>query len=310
MPFLSPQLVERAAQRHGAITALELVEDGLSSNIIRRFVREGMLCRIHHGVYRSALSPLTFELRCAAACMADPGVIVTGPAAARLWQFRHVPTVDHAVLTAAHDRTPLSNGVVIRRTNQLSAEDIVQRIDAIRVASPPRAWFDCARDLDDSAFEMLTEWVLDHHASIPTLWRTIRRLDQRGRPGLGRAKRVLSQRPMWQKPADSRLEMRFLTSLERAGLPTLVRQHPIVLLDGSVVHPDGAVPDVKWAVEVDHVTWHGGRFDTQYDKTRDRKLRRIGWQVERATDADLRADYSGTVAEIVDLFELRARDFA
>ena len=36
--------------------------------------------------------------------------------------------------------------------------------DGIRVASPPRVWFDCGRDLDDERFERLTEWVLDHHA--------------------------------------------------------------------------------------------------------------------------------------------------
>ena len=305
MPFISPQLIELAARRHGALTRLELIEDGLSNNVIRRFVADGTLCRLHDGVYRSPLAPLTFELRCAAACLADPYVTVTGRAAARLWCFRHVPNVDHPILTAAHDRTPLSNGVVVRRTNRLLPEDIVHRDDAIRVTSPPRAWFDCARDLGDEPFEMLTEWVIDEHASVPTLWRTVRRLDQRGRPGLGLVKRVLSQRPAWQKPAGSGLEHRFLAALERAGLPVLVRQHPIVLRDGSVVHPDGALPDVKWAVEIDHVTWHGGRLDAQYDKSRDRKLRRIGWQVERVTDADLRDDQAGTVAEIVELYHLR-----
>lgn len=305
MAFISQQLVDDANRRHGAITRLDLIADGITDNVIRRFVTEGALCRIHPGVYRSPLSPLSFELRCAAACLADPEVVVTGPAAARLWEFRHVPTVDYPILTASHDRTPLSNGVVIRRTNQLSPEDIVRRDDGIRVTSPPRAWFDCAQDLDDERFEMLTEWVIDKHTSVPTLWRVVRRLDQRGRPGLGLVKRVLSQRPAWQKPAGSFLELRFLKSLERAGLPTLVRQYPIRLRDGSVIHPDGAIPDVKWAVEVDHVTWHGGRFDAQYDKGRDRKVRRIGWQVERVTDADLRADYGGTVTEIADLYHLR-----
>ncbi len=44
-----------------------------------------------------------------------------------------------------------------------------QRADGIRVASPPRAWFDCARDIDDERFERLTEWVLDQHTTMPTL---------------------------------------------------------------------------------------------------------------------------------------------
>ena len=70
-----------------------------------------------------------------------------------------------------HDRTPIARNVLLRRTNRLEPHDIVQRADGIRVASPPRAWFDCARDVDDEHFERLTEWVLDHHTSVPTLWR-------------------------------------------------------------------------------------------------------------------------------------------
>ena len=77
---------------------------------------------------------------------------------------------------------------------ELHREDVVQRPDGIRVASPPRAWFDCAVHLDDRRFEMLTEHVLDNHCRAPTLWRTVRRLEARGRRGLARVRRVLSAR--------------------------------------------------------------------------------------------------------------------
>ena len=69
-----------------------------------------------------------------------------------------------------HDRTPIARGVLLRRTNLLPPHDIVEREDGIRVASPPRTWFDCGRDIDDERFERLTEWVLDHHSTVPTLW--------------------------------------------------------------------------------------------------------------------------------------------
>ncbi len=93
-----------------------------------------------------------------------------------------------------------------------------------------------------------------------------------------------------------------LAAPSQAGVPELVRQHPVRLPDGSVVHPDGALPDLRWAVEVDHVTWHGGRFDAQYDKSRDRKARRAGWTVERITDSELAADFSGAIAELVEMY--------
>jgi very-short-patch-repair endonuclease len=64
---------------------------------------------------------------------------------------------------------------------------------------------------------------------------------------------------------------------------------------------------LKWAVEIDHVTWHGGRIDAQDDKARDRALRRIGWQVDRVTDEDVRLRFEATIDELVELVELRRR---
>lgn len=307
---LPRELSASIARRHGLVTIEELRIARVPDHAIRRAVTAGTIARIHAGVYRFTTTPLTFEARCAAACLADPDALITGPAAARLWEFRHVFRPDEPIVAVPHDRTPLHTGVLLRRTNVIDACDRVERPDAIRVASPARTWFDCARDLDDVRFEKLTEWVLDHHASIPTLWSTRRRLNQRGRPGLARVNRVLSQRATWQKPAGSGLEVDVLNALRRRGLHGLVQQHPIRLPDGSVVHPDGALPRIRWAVEIDHVTWHGGRSDAQRDKGRDRKLRRVGWQVDRVTDQELAADFDGTIAELVDLVRLRSLERA
>jgi hypothetical protein len=310
MPFLSSQLAQRVAVRHGVVSVAEMTTDGLGRNAIRGLVTAGSLIRCHQGVYRVATSADTFESRCAAACLADRSAVITGPAAARLWEFRHVWRAEQPIVMIEHDRTPLSNGVILRRTNVLAPEDVTVRGDGIRVASPSRAWFDCARDLDDARFERLTEWVLDHHASVPTLWRMRRRLDHRGRPGLARVNRVLSQRSAWQRPAGSGIELRVLRALERAGVGPIVRQHPLRLPDGVVIHPDGALPNLRWAVEVDHVTWHGGRLDAQRDKGRDRKLRRIGWQVDRVTDTEVRDSFDSTIVELLELIELRRSDIA
>lgn len=257
-----------------------------------------------------ATSPDTFEARCAAVSAADPSVVVTGPAAARLWGFRHVFRPDRPYVLVEHGREPVSGNVVIRRTNVLAADDWVLRPDGIRLASPPRAWFDCARDLSDDRFERLTEWVLDRHARVPALWRMRRRLAGSGRVGLARVNRVLSKRAAWQRPAGSGLEVRVLTALEQAGVGGLVRQHPIKLPDGITIHPDAVLLDIKWALEIDHVTWHGGRLDAQRDKGRDRQLRRIGWQVDRVTDVEVDTALAATVRELVELISLRRRQGA
>jgi hypothetical protein len=301
MPQFSVSLARSISQRHGIVSLDQLVVDGLTNNSVRRLVTEQVIVRCHNGVYRLATSYDTFESRCTAACVADASAVITGAAAARLWEFRHVHRIEQPIVLVEHDRSPLSRGVLIRRTNVLEPEDWVLRNDGIRIASPVRAWFDCARDLNDTRFEMLTEWVLDHHATVPTLWRARRRLNQQGRPGLARVNRVLSKREAWQRPAGSGPELRTLKALEARGISGLVRQHAIRLPDGVVIHPDGALLDIKWAVEVDHVTWHGGRLDAQRDKGRDRKLRRIGWQVDRVTDVELDEAFDATITELIEL---------
>ncbi len=308
MTGLSSTLSLQISTSHGVVTDAELRADGVHQNIRRRLVTDGLLIAVHQGVYRVASSPDTFESRCVAACAADPTAVITGLAAARLWEFHHVRRCELPVVLVAHDRTPLTRNVVLRRTNRLEPSEVVERADGIRLASPPRAWFDCARDLDDERFERLTEWVLDHHSTVPTLWRQVRLLTQRGRPGLARVNRVMSQRCDWQRPAGSGLELRVLAALERRGVGPLVRQFSLRLPTGAVIHPDGADPSVKWAVEVDHVTWHGGRFDAQHDKGRDRNARRIGWQVDRVTDHELADGFDAAIDELVELWRLRCRD--
>ena len=309
MAYISPTLAERISRRHGVVTRSDLLVDGFSRREVDRLVERGTCIRVHNGVYRLATSPDTFESKCAAACARDPEVLITGVAAAQLWNFRHVWHVDQPVALVAHDRTPLTCGVTLRRTNVLESADRVERADGIRVTSPPRAWFDCARDLTDQQFERLTEWVLDKHATVPTLWRTARRLQARGRPGSARVRRVMEARDDWQKPAGSGLELRVLNALERRGI-VLHRQHPVALGGGVAVHPDGADPTIRWALEIDHVTWHGGRLDAQYDKTRDRRARLVGWQVERVTDRELAENFDAVIDQLVALFRRRGAEFA
>lgn len=308
MRHVSSELAGQISMHHGVVGRTELLADGFSRDTVGRLVSNGLLFQVHQGAYRVATAPDTFEARCVAACFADPIAVITGRAAARLWAFRHVARVSVPEVLVGHHSNPMSTGVTLRRTNELTREDIVQRRDGIRVASPPRAWFDCAVHLDDQRFEMLTEHVLDTHCRAPTLWRTVRRLEARGRRGLGRVRRVLSARPVWQKPADSGLELRVLKALRRAGLPELVRQFPIRLPNNTIAHADGAIPELRWAVEIDHVTWHGGRFDAQYDKSRDRAARRAGWQIERITDQALRDDFTGEVASVVEMYHARVAE--
>src|SRR6476469_3902078 len=81
----------------------------------------------------------------------------------------------------------------------------------------------------------------------------------------------------------------------------LETQVPVLLDNGREVHLDLAIPPLKFGIEVDHVTWHGGRLETQRDKVRDRELMRLGWTVPRVTDEDLSRRLDQTVQQLVDI---------
>ena len=56
------------------------------------------------------------------------------------------------------------------------------------------------------------------------------------------------------------------------------------------------------------MTWHGGRFDAQRDKARDRNARRVGWQVDRVTDLELAEHFPAAIDELVELWTMRRRE--
>ena len=134
------------------------------------------------------------------------------------------------------------------------------------------------------------------------------RMSSRGRTGAARVERVLSLRSDWQTPADSGLELRVLKALERRGVNPSFVSTRCGSSNGTVIHLDGAVPELRWAVEIDHVTWHGGRFDAQRDKGRDRGARRLGWQVDRVTDQELADDFARAIDDLVELHRLRGHE--
>lgn len=305
MSFTSQALNKHFVDHYGIVSRAKLVNLGVSEYELERLVRHQSLLPVHRGVYRTATQPESFLGRCLAACLADPELTIGGPSAARLWNFKHTGRTSELYAVVGHDRTPVSRGVILRRTNVLPSADSIRRADGIQVTTPQRTWFDRARDMQDEWFEALTEHVIDDHCSVPTLWNTARRLSSRGRPGSARVNRVLGTRAAWQKPADSTLEYQVLSALEQRGIQ-LVRQFRLDLPNGSSIHLDGADPAARWGVEIDHVTWHGGRREAQDDKIRDRNARRIGWQVDRVTDREWADNPESVIDELCELHQRSA----
>jgi very-short-patch-repair endonuclease len=286
-----------ARAQHGLLTIDDLFRSEVSSRTRANVLASGLLSKVHRDVFKVSSHEETFEQRCVAACLAAPHAALSGPTAGRLMGLRKVSTNDVHVISR---RTVVLVGVVGHRTKLLSDHDVQHR-GALRLLRPARLACDLAAFLDDDDLESVIEQMLDRRmAQISTLREVARTFVRSGRNGSARIARVLDGRPAWRRPVDSDLELRLMRALERLDVE-LVPQFPVVLDSGRRVHIDLAVPTIKFGIEVDHVSWHGGRLDTQRDKGRDRELMRVGWTVARVTDDDISRRLETTTRQLVDI---------
>jgi very-short-patch-repair endonuclease len=299
MSALTRPVLAWLADHHGVIALSDLNRLGVTPKQRRLALRTGQLVRDVYGVYRLAGAPRTGAQAAALACATGPDVVVSHFSAGRQWGLRrlgHDSRLHVVIAGQNHRRLP---DVVIHRSHRLDPVDVVERPDGIRYTSPPRTVFDLAGVVSDEQLESIIEQVLhDDLATIPTLHATAARLRQRGRKGSARFGRVIEGRPAWLKPVDSDLELRVEQAVIEAGLPRPLRQHPVWLPNGEMFRLDFYWPNESEALEVDHITWHGGKLDLTADKRRDRLLRRLGIRTTRVTDDDVRHRLPSIISDL------------
>jgi very-short-patch-repair endonuclease len=299
MHSLSPAVSAWLAAHHGIASRSDLIRLGVTADQLRRLLRLRVLVPACRGIYRLTAAPTTALQPAAIACAVAPHVVVSHHSAGRIWGLRRLGPDRglHVTIAGRVNRDVAAD--FVHRSHRIDPSDVVHRPDGIRLTSPVRTAFDLAAVRSDHAFLSIIEQLLhEERCSIPDLYEAGRRLRERGRNGSARFGRVLQSRPGFAKPVGSDLELRVEQAIVAAGLPRPERQHPITLPDGSIVHPDFFWPVEREALEIDHVTWHGGKLDLTYDKRRDRQLRRVGVHVTRVTDDDVRRDLPGIIADL------------
>jgi hypothetical protein len=303
-PF-HPQVLALYRSQHGVASEDQLGTLGLTRRQIQYLASSKQLEFEHQGVYRLAAVESTFESQCVAVSLADDEIAVSHQSAARLWGLRQMQSARLHV-TVSHHRHPIAAGHVKVHRSVVVDQHWRERPDGIRLTSPARTLFDLAGVVSPQRLESALEHSLRLNlVTLPELWEVARALAGRGRSGSGRFVRLLNSRPAWLKPVDSGLELTVAHALVARGLPMPVRQHPLRLSNAVTIHPDLAWPDLRLAIEVDHVTWHGGVVATMNDHARDRQLRLIGWQVERVTDREIKDRSAEVVRDLVSLYEQR-----
>jgi predicted transcriptional regulator of viral defense system len=304
-----PDVLALVGRQHGVASSEQLQELGLTETQVGRMVNAKQLAVVHRAVYRLAGMPVSFESECVAVSLADSEIRISHQTAARLYGLRQMASARiHA--TVSHDRRPVvTDTVFVHRSRSFDVADSKLRDDRIRVTTPARTLVDLAATVGHQRLESALEHALHLRlVTIDELGETTERLAARGRSSARRMRTLLASRPIDQTPVASDLELRMEAALVGAGLPAPTRQFEVMLQTGDKIHPDLAWPNIKLAIEVDHTTWHDGAEARVVDRTRDRELRKLSWEIERVTEREIDNNLAGIVRDLRQAFERRTRE--
>jgi very-short-patch-repair endonuclease len=288
---------------HATIATSATVDDALilRTDARRRMVEAGLLRRVVTGAYVFAATPEDELVRCTALCTSRPQVVIAGPTAARMWTMRRAPRDELVhVITPPGSNPCRAKWVRPYRTDTLRPHDVVSRPDGIRVTSPPRTVVDMGRYVEDLDLASLVEHTLERGMCTEiTLRRLATRLVAPRRPWVRRLLEILDARA-GGAPAASEWERCVREDLRRRGVHDLVAQHPVDLPGYGRARFDLAIPDLRWALEVDVHPSHRSLEGAARDNRRDRAAQAAGWAVCRVAELQLTADLDRTMADLVD----------
>jgi hypothetical protein len=306
-----PEVLALLARQHWVVGLRQLDALGVSRSAVDRAVRAGALARVHRNVVRLGAVELDLAGRALAVQLAvGRGAFVSGTTAGALHGLRGMPHDLVEVTVHEQQRSVLPGDHRIVVTSWIDeARDVQAREDGIRVASPLRMLFGLARRFNQHRFERAAEDVWHRGLVTPDeAGDYLAAIRRSGKTGVLRMEHWLERTSFRQRPAQSGLEVAFVEMIERVGLPTPVRQHPLTLPSGELIHLDLAWPDVRLAVEPGHSWWHGGDLRQRADQARDRACAVLGWHVHRYDEAAAR-DRAATARELLALYRRRADDF-
>lgn len=275
-----------AAAQHGVVARRQLLEAGVTSSAIDRWIERERLQAVHRGVYAVGHLGLRREgFWLAAVLAAGPGGVLSHREAAALHELRPAARASIDVTVAARRRAP---GIRVHRVERLHPADVTE-VDGIPVTSVARTLVDLAAVVSPAALrKALEEAERSHRLDVRAIESALART--RGRNGRGheRIKRALADLARTGTTVTrSRLEDRFLALLDAHGLP-----RPSANAWADSMEVDAAWPQARLVVELDGWDAHKTRDAFQRDRTRSNDLQGAGWTILRFTHADVvhRAD--------------------
>jgi very-short-patch-repair endonuclease len=216
----------------------------------------------------------------AAVLAAGDAALLSHVSAAALWRLMT------ALLGPVHVSVPNRSswqprGIIIHRPRKLEPADRTRRF-GIPVTSPSRTLIDIAGLVSPTqlrrAFQEVERLELLDRDKLGRLCDRMR-----GRRGVGRLRRLLSEAPLPASETRSRLEARFLAFCRDRGLPMPATNVPLGEFEVDCLWPEQRV-----VAEIDSWSHHGDRDAFEQDRIRDAAIQRMAHTIIRITDWRMR----------------------
>lgn len=283
------EIRDLAERQHGVVARRQLLDLGLSEELVKGRVRSGALIPVHEGVFAVGHPRISRFGRWMAAVLATgPCSVLSHGSAAELWGIRR--SRDLPEVTRRSGGTTRAN-VRLHQTRILEPVEVTVEA-GIPVTSVERTLMDIASRLGDRQIERVV--VAADRAGL-LRWPELQRLLERTprRPGAGRLHRATNRISPHAVDARSPLEIDFLALCRDAGLSM---PQVNVLVAGHLV--DFVWPSQRVVVETDGYSFHSDRLAFERDHERAVELTAAGYEVHRTTYAMLKRD-PGSFIELV-----------
>ncbi len=303
--MLDAIVAELAATQYGVFARFQLLALGASDKQIERCLKSGVWIRLAPGVYGYPGHRTTWNRRLWVAYLAaGERAIVSHHSAAADYRVAGFPRRD-LHLTVPHPDHQRVSGATVHQSRVLPAHHIIV-LNGRRTTTLARTLVDLAPHVSlarlDHAYEHA---IVTGRLTYAKMARTFRELATPSRKGMSKLGHVLDERgPGYVAPA-SELEAMLHEVVAHAGLPPLVRQHPLPGHHGVEGCVDGALPQARLIMEADGRRWHTRLANLAHDLARDKQAARVGWETLRFIFVELTNDCEESASTMRDVYNER-----
>jgi hypothetical protein len=290
------RLTAKAATQYGVVSAADAAAIKVTRPQLRRLAHSGVLERVARSVFRFAGSGASWHQSVLIAVFdGGPECVASHRTAAALHGFDGFVPGPIEILVPMHVFHRRKH-VIVHHTRSLPAVDRA-RVGPIPVTSKARTLIDLgAVTSADRVEEALDAAERDGEVRRDHLVARYAALRRPGRNGIGAMTHVLRGR--LDRVPRSVLERRVLRLLDRAGLPTPVIRHWVIVSETVKYELDFAYLDVRLGLESDGHGAHATRRQRAADNVRQARLEDAGWSIRRFTYEQVMYESSAVVAMV------------